>query len=333
MLAACIADGFRSARKRPALIMVLWLWSLLLAAMAAFPAWFWLGRGFDLRPESDVLLSGFNFSLFAELGHYDRSPVRGILSAILLAALALAFLANPLISGGLLETLRQGKSKPSPMKHFCHGAGLYFWRFLRLLVYASITAAILLGAVSRALSPLVNWFDDHPWETGYLIGRVASTAALSLVAVWILLALDFARIRTLIEGSRRTLQAWCWSLLIIWRRPLVTFGLFALNAVLFAAAAGIYTAIFIKLDASTWTAIGLIVVLQQLVLWYRAGLRVNLVAAELACYQRLFPPTPAPPPVPNEFDTPTSPPAPPAEPPMPSANIDPKLENNPWASD
>ncbi len=299
MLAACIGEGFRSVRKNPALTALLWFWSLILASMAAFPAWIWLGQGFNLRPESDGLLSGFNFALFGELAKYDRSPVRGILFASLLCVSVLAGIANPLVSGGTLEVLRKGKDESKPMKHFWRGAGLHFWRFLRLLLYAAVTAVILLAAVGGAFSAIVVWLDDRPWETGFLLGRLASVSVLAFIGAWILLALDFARVRTAAEGSSRTLRTWFWALVFVWRRPFTTFGLTASMALLFVVAAGVYTAASSRLNPSLWTAIAASIVLQQLLMCYRTSLRVGLVAAELACYRQLFPPAAAPPVVPD----------------------------------
>ncbi len=287
MLAACIGEGIRSVRKNPALTVFLWFWSLLLSSMAAFPAWIWLGQGFNLRPESDRLLSGFNFALFGELAKYDRSPVRGILFASLFCVLVLAGLANPLISGGTLEVLGKGKDESKPMKHFWYGAGLHFWRFLRLLLYAGVTAVILLGVVGGAFSALISRLDDLPWETGFFLGRLASMSVLAFLSAWILLALDFARVRTAVEESSRTLRTWFWALVFIWRRPFTTFGMMASMALLFVAAAGLYTAACSRLNPALWTAIAAGIALQQLLMWYRTSLRVGLVAAELACYLKI----------------------------------------------
>lgn len=294
MLATCIGEGLLAARRNPGLTILVWCWTLLLAGIAAFPAWIWLGQGFDLRPESDRLLSGFSFSVFAELAQYDRSPVGGILFAVLFGVLGLALLANPLLSGGLIELLaKRGRESP-PMGQFWHGAGFYFWRFFRLLIYAAVTAILIFAAAGAALAPFVRWLDERSWEPGFLLGRLLAAGLLSVLGAWILLALDFARARTAIEESRRTFRNWIWSFLFVWRHPVIAFGMLVSAAMLFAVAAGIYAAVRGSLNPSAWAAIALTIVLQQLLMWYRCSLRIGLVAAQLACYRQLFPPAAAP---------------------------------------
>ena len=302
MLRKCLGAGLLAARNNPGLAAVLWVWGLVLGGIAAFPAWFWLGQAFNLRPESDRLLTGFNLAVFTEALQYDRSPVFRVVLSVLLGVLALAVAANPFVSGGLLAALRGDDGESTPMRRFWSGGGTHYWRFLRLLMYALLCAIPLMAAASGAFAPLVDWFDDRRWEHGVLVGRLFPSAAGLLVGAWIVLALDLARVRTVLDEGSGPLRNWFWALLCVWRRPVVVFGLLISMAGLFAVVAGVYTAATGGLPSSAWTAILAMILLQQIVMFTRSALRVGLVGGELAFCRQLLPPAPpapAPPPEPG----------------------------------
>ena len=115
-----------------------------------------------------------------------------------------------------------------------------------------------------------------------------------LVGAWILLALDLARVRTVLDESRRPLRNWLWALLCVGKHPVATFGLLAAMAGLFIAVAAVYSAIAGTLPPSVWAAALAAVVLQQTVVFLRSALRIGLVGGELAfCAHTLPPPATA----------------------------------------
>ena len=329
MLARCIGEGVKTAGKNWGLTILFWFLSLILAAIAAFPAWYWLGHGFDLAPESDRLLSGFNFQVFGELAQYDRSPVRGVIFASSMGVILLAILANPFIAGGLLESLIRPEGEATLMERFWRGAGRHFWRFLRLILYALVTAIPIVAAINAIMLPLITRLNNLRWEPGVIMGPAINMALLLLISLWLLLALDFARIRTACEDGRKTFRYWLSSLLFVWRHPLVTFGLIGAMALFFLLVAGLYKVLCGRLAITTWTAILFIILFQQAVMLVRSGLRVSLVAGELAFYRQTAPP-PSPAPAVPEESTATELPSPEALP-SPAQDLEEAPPNTPAA--
>jgi hypothetical protein len=286
MIGHCIAHGLRTARRNPALVALLWLWTMTLAAVAAFPAWLWLGRGFDLAPESDHMLTGFSFVTLAELAQYDRSSVRGVLMSIVFAMIILAFLSNPLVSGGMLEALT-ANDENSALQRFTRGAGRYFWRFLRLLIYALITTAVFSGAFLAGFTPLSNKLANSTWEMASIVGGLFQAAGLAFILGVLMLALDFARVRLAAEEDRRALRSWFSSLGMVTRRLPATLPLLLVPVAIFALLGGTYLAYARFVPANTALLILTLIAIQQMVMFCRASLRVSVVSSVIEFQQGL----------------------------------------------
>lgn len=275
------------------MVRLLWLWTVALAGAAAFPAWFWLGSGFNLAPESDRLLTGFSLMTWGELAQYDRSPVRTVLIAAAAGVMALALIANPLVSGGMIETLVADDGSTT-LRRFTRGAGRFFWRYLRLLAYALATAAMAFGLVAAAFSPIGKRLSDSAWEPAPVIGALVQGTLLFVAAGILLLALDFARAGLALNDDRHVLRSWFCALGLVLHRFLSTVPLMLVPVVIFALLSAVYL-IYVRFTPTNaaWLVLILLLV-QQALMYCRAFLRVSLVASVLE-YLRLSSSPPEPP--------------------------------------
>lgn len=147
--------------------------------------------------------------------------------------------------------------------------------------------ATTLGAATRALAS----GGDEPRA---LFAAVVLQVALGLTLGFFVLALDYARVMTVLSGSRSMARTWWRALLFVVRRTpgVATIGLLAATCVLGAMA--IPAAFDIAYGARTWGAIvGAIVVHQGMVV-VRTAVRVGQLSAQ-ARYCRDSLPAPAPP--------------------------------------
>jgi len=290
MTARCITHGLRTSRRNCSVVTLLWFWTIALAGTAALPTWYWLGRGFNLAPESDRMLTGFSFMTLGELGQYDRSPVRGILLAAAAAVMLLALLANPLVSGGLMETLIADDG-PTTLQRFMRGAGRFFWRFLRLLAYAFVTAGVTLGLLMAAFSPVNKRLSESAWEPATVVGGLVQGALLVAVGGILLLALDFARARLAVNDDRRVLRSWLYGLGLVLRRLPSTLPLLLAPVAIFAFLSGVYLVYVRFTPANAAWLILILFLVQQTLMYCRAFLRVSLVSSVLE-YHRMMNPRP-----------------------------------------
>lgn len=279
--------GIRRALAQPRLAAFLWLANLVPAAIVALPVGAHLRNSLAQAPEADRLLDGFSVGLMAELAQQSGS-FGAALSPVVLAAAALALLANALTAGGTLEALSSNDGRPLAHR-FGRGAGRFFGRFLRAGLAAGLLALIVAGLLGAIVRVAGRRLEDSPWEPMGLTLAAVRLLLIGATLVVVLLALDFARIRLVKEDARGAVRLLLGSLFFVLRHPVRTLGLWAANALCVVALIAAYFAYTGAVPARTWPTILALVLVQQLVMLGRAGLRVGLYSGEIATWESLAP--------------------------------------------
>jgi len=117
-----------------------------------------------------------------------------------------------LLYGGILHRLRMGGSEAggAPRRFaavFFEGAGRFFGRFLRLEIFSLILWAafiiihLLLGAVGAVFT---RGGEEEPMLVPVVVARIAIGL---ILALFIKMGLDYARIKIVAEDSRKVLRA------------------------------------------------------------------------------------------------------------------------------
>ncbi len=309
------ARGLAAARANKRLAATLWLVNVALALAAGVPGWLSLSSAIGPLPGADTLAEAFSFGVLADLTELQPGLVAGLGRAAL-GVFVLGLIVGMATSGGVLEVLMSGDER-SFAHRFGRGAGRFFGRFLRLGAITAVATALLGGLSAGPLFALY----------GYL-RRESGAERLSL-AVWLLAVLvaglallvallvqDAARVRIVREDQSRVLAAWRSAVALVLRHPAKWLGAWAMNAALLLAAFALYLAISGALPPGRLLLA--LVVLQQLFVLTRCGLRVALLGAEVELVSALRPlPPPAPPlsqPEPELLPEPVAPPEPPPPP-------------------
>jgi hypothetical protein len=288
MIARCLARGVGASSKRPALTTLLWLINLGMGLLASIPAWTLWRDSFSFAPVADALLNGFNFAVYGDIGHYNRTPIFALLTAPVAAMAAVSGILGALVFGGILEILRSNGPRPF-MHRFFRGAGHFYWRFLRLSIYTAVSAVIVTFLLSTVLAPILKPLDESAWEPGWVAAFAIRFVAIGAVLLFFFLTLDYARIRIAAGDTRRAFRTWVVSLGFVLRHLPGTFGIAILFALLFGILLAAYLGYSAAAPSGTWSWILLLFVVQQVVMWLRTGLRVGCVGAEVEFFERSRP--------------------------------------------
>jgi hypothetical protein len=224
---------------------------------------------------------GFAATLDSLSGIADaREPIMPIAGA--LAAYLLVWL---FLSGGILD--RYARQRPTHAHGFFAACGVFFWRFLRL--------GLIAGAVYWALfTYLHRWLldDAYDWlildvsaERIAFLWRVALYTVFGAALVAVNIAIDYAKVRLVVEDRRSALGALSAALGFLGRRPGRAFGLYGLNAVVFVGLLAVWALVAPGAGGpglSMWLGFAA----TQLYLLARLALKLQFMASQTALFQR-----------------------------------------------
>ena len=279
MIARATAQGLRAAHKNKRLAVTLWLFNLALALAAAVPGWRALRDAIGPLPAADSLAEAFSFGVLADLTELRPGLIGGLGDAAA-ALFALGLLVGLVATAGSLEVLTSGDDRPFAHR-FGRGAFRFFSRFLRLgtitLVLAVLLALVAAGPLF-ALSRYLRRESGSEWLA--LAVLFAALVAGGLALLLVLLVQDAARVLIVREDLRRVRQALRAAIALVWRHPARWLGAWAWNALLLGLAFVAYLALANAVPAGPLLVA--LVILQQLFVLVRCGLRVALLGAEIA---------------------------------------------------
>ncbi len=298
MITTCIRSGWRALLGNRKLVATLWAWSALAAVVAGAAVWRWLAAAFNYSPWGDRLLDRFHLGLAVELTQYDRFSPMLTLNGVVLGLLAVAIISNPLVSAGVLEVIVSRDDRPL-LHRFFRGAGHFFGRFLRLLVISAVVA-LLLVVIAAAITRLISTpLSESSWERMSIAFGFSRFALYGVLVAFVMAVLDVARVRVATAGTeiRGMLRAWFGAARFVLRHLGKVAGIYAAFGVMFVVLVAVYAALASVIPTRAWGGILLAVVVQQLFMTGRAGLRIARAGASVSLVTRMDAREPAPAPV------------------------------------
>jgi hypothetical protein len=285
-----VLNGLSATVRNYRLVLLIWAWHVALAAVAVAPAVNWWRRAFDHAIEATTLLSRFNFAVLADLTKYDHAGAFGLLTSAMTSVALLSIIASGFIMGGMLKVISGTCTSRGVMHRFFGGGGYFFWRFFRLMLIGG-TCAVVVGAVlTFTLVTIESPLTKNGSEAGSYLWLLLNLAVLATLCGLFLLALDYARIRVVIDDTRGMIRAYIRALVLVARHAATTYGM----AIVILIPVGVLMLGYVAYEtvspvASSWGAILMLFVIQQAIAFARVGLRVSLVDAEFRYAQRLAP--------------------------------------------
>jgi hypothetical protein len=248
----CFFDGFGRVRRSPALIFWVFLASLIIALPLTAVMREILRDSFGTSLVQEKMRQGFDLDWYGEFsstasgiaGTFGPSivgilPVLGNLERILdgevlavdrtvLSAGIFFLLAWAFLGGGIILRFSQAKGAPA-RREFFGACGVYFLRFVRLLVISLLIYWAVFRWVSR---PLHSWVDrltrDVTVELTAMMYTLAAYAIVGLLLAIGSLILDYAKIAMVVEGRGSALLAFIRGLRFFLAHPVQTLSLYAM---------------------------------------------------------------------------------------------------------
>ncbi len=235
-----------------------------------------------------VLLSGFDFTLVFDLARSQRGALGALFDATVGAALAY-FAVNVFLSGGIIATVRQDGMVVTAADFFA-GAARYCGRFFRLAAMVFGGGVLLSVPLLAAVFALLGlWEAGAQSEIPQTIVMGLELLSVLLMLVLVVMVYDYARIDTVLtDGTAMRRSAWR-GVRFVYRRLGRTIKLQILLVLLFLLLAAVYVGLVELLGTSSPIALVATVIVQQLFVVQRIGLRIFGFAAEAVLYRELNP--------------------------------------------
>jgi hypothetical protein len=224
---------------------------------------------------------GFAATLDSLSGIFDARepimPIAGALGAYLLVWLFL--------SGGILD--RYARQRPTHAHGFFAACGAFFWRFLRLGLIAGAMYWVLFTYVHRwLLDDAYEWLIvDVSEERVAFLWRFGLYAVFGAALVAVNIAMDYAKVRLVVEDRRSAIGALSAALGFLGRNPGRAAGLYGLNAVVFVGLLAVWALVAPGAGGaglSMWVGFAA----TQLYLLARLALKLQFMASQTALFQR-----------------------------------------------
>ena len=208
-------------------------------------------------------------------GQGEIAPVAG--------ALVLYLIGWTFVAGGVLD--RYARQRRTRAHGFFAASGVFFFRFLRLAVIAGVFYWWMFSYVHPWLFD--DWYPRLTREvnverTAFLI-RLAMYLLFSAVLVVANLLLDYAKIRAVVEDRRSMIGALTAAIRFVRHRPGRTFGLYALNSLVFVVLLGLWMMSAPGVGGGVRMVIGLIG--GQMYVIARLVLKLHFLASQTALFQ------------------------------------------------
>ncbi len=278
--------------------------NVVLGALGTLPMARELNRALRHSLAGEQLFKGFDLGMIYELQRLPEvNPLRFRTSAYAFAALFAVFML--FVSGGILETYRQGRRRIS-LGDFFAASGHFFWRFVRLMVLSLVPFG-LIGAAYFDVEKAADYLGNKAVadQVGFVVW-LAGVVLLVLLTLFVRLWFDLAKVHTVATDDRGMLRS-AWKGLTVTRRQ-VRAVLWIYLRIALVAWLTVLVAFLIWTKIPP-TAIWATFVLLELVMLVQLGARLWQMASATIWYERHVEPVSASmdftPPLPQELPEPT----------------------------
>ncbi len=249
------------------------------------------GAGFVFK-NVDLLLKGnLPAGLFLRREREGELPVvapRPDLDPVILALGVLYLIIQTFLAGGLLGVFRAAQGSWT-VRGLLHGSGFYGGRFLRLLALSLLA----LYVVFRLNAPLARFADRHALEsvseTGALAWSLGRHALLLLVILFLHMVSSYARVIVVVEERSSAILAYLSALAFSLRNLWRTAGHYLAFVLMGVLLVVVWNGVDSRWETVGYRTQGVTLILAQALVFGRIGLRLSLLAGQVALYRKLAP--------------------------------------------
>lgn len=290
-ISTCYSRGIKRATAEGKMVWLLWLVNVL---FAGFVYIFFSGFLNDLlsrRAAAQNFLKTFDMNTFFEVITYHGEAIGTFISLATCLLVGYVF-ASVFLDGGILYTLAQTRSageKRRLASLFFKGAGKFFGRFFRLLVFSLILWVGVIF-VMFMIHAILNPFTEGGTNEALLFYLVLVRVAIALFLVFLVkMIVDYARIQIVVEDSKKVFPALFRAMGFVFRKWGATLGLYYLFTLTAAVIYFVYWLVQKAIKTHSLVPILIAFLIGQAFIFSRGWLKVGLQAAQMDYFLSIKP--------------------------------------------
>jgi len=271
---------------RPKMVFVLWVVNFLFGSILYFLISGFLSESLSWSTQAKTLMKKGDFNVLLDILIHHKGEVSTLL-AVGILLLFFYYLISLFLKGGVLFSLSESiDSIPAEKKerfasHFFKGAGRFFGRFFRLLIYSLIFWAgfILVNVLFNLLVGILT--DRGSNEKMFFIMFWVRVAVFIFFYFFILMVLDYARIKIVLENSREVFKTMFWALGFVLKKLGRTLALYYILVATGVLIAAVYWLIDSVIPGQTLIMVFLAFMVGQIFILARSWLTITFQAAQM----------------------------------------------------
>lgn len=213
---------------------------------------------------------------------FSAPGAAGILAVGVVYALAWAFLL-----GGVLQRFARPEGFEGQVfsQTFFGNCGRFFFRFVRLAFFSGLLYLGIYALARAGFRGLQTWTREVTTERMVLLWVLLGAGAVVILLVLVRLVFDLAKVMAVLEDRHGMLITLGAATRCFAGRPLTLLGLYLGLALLWLLALAGYALVAPTAGPATWLGLVLAFLLAQVLLALKIGLRLALLAGEMAVYR------------------------------------------------
>jgi hypothetical protein len=271
---------------RPKMVFILWLVNFLFASVLYFLISGFLSDSLSWSSAAKTLMKKGDFKVIQDLLFHYRGEISTIFSVGIILFL-FYYLASLFLRGGVLYSLRESmESNPEERKErfaslFFKGAGQFFGRFFRLMIYSFVFWAgfVLINVLFHFIAGILT--NQGANEKMFVIMFWARLAVFLFFYFFVLMVLDYARIKIVLKNSRKVFKSMFWALGFVLKKLGRTLALYYILVVTGVLIAFVYWMFDSLITRQTLAMVILAFLLGQVFIFARSWLIVAFQAAQM----------------------------------------------------
>ncbi|GEM_PF-6171079 len=284
-----IGLGFGRTWKIKGPVALIGLYNLLLALLVTAPVYNWFLAHLRRSRDTSQLLDGPAVRFLFELGGYDRTNVFSLVWTSFFWTAVGGFLVAVFLAAGLFAVSARPDARPQ-LQYFFASAARFFPRFLALGATVGAVALIIVLFLNVVLAAVSFRLSQNSNSDMLPIWLVLIQAAVSgAFILYLFLILDYSRVDIVVHPERTMLRALLNGFLLVSRRFVSVFGTALVFILLLTMLFGIYLVWRLAGSIAGTTAFLLTLVLQQVVVFSRYGLRAAMIGSEVGLHAAYIP--------------------------------------------